>query len=114
MKNPGKILKENYWLHSVLNSYGLIFFSLDAVFATIILAVTFFVPAIGVCGLLAVVLVNIIAYRIGFNRDEIRNGVFGFNALFIGLALGYEFSFNFRNFETLQLVYCAAVKSNVW
>jgi urea transporter len=95
LKNLSKILKENYWLNAVLNSYGLIFFSLDAVFASIILAVTFFSPAIGVCGLLAVVLVNAIAYRMGFNRDEIRNGIFGFNALFVGLALGYEFSFNF-------------------
>lgn len=88
-------LKENYWLHSVLNSYGLIFFSIDAVFATTILAVTFFTPAVGLCGLLAVTMVNLVAYGMGFNREDIRKGLFGFNALFIGLALGYEFSFNF-------------------
>ena len=70
LKNLSKILKENYWLNAVLNSYGLIFFSLDAVFASIILAVTFFSPAIGVCGLLAVVLVNAIAYRMGFITAE--------------------------------------------
>src|ERR1035437_3709655 len=70
------------------------FFSLDNVFAAIILLVTFFSPFVGLCGLLAIVLINLFAYVIGFNRDEILNGIFGFNALFLGLALGYEYSFN--------------------
>lgn len=70
------------------------FFSLNYVFASIILMVTFFSPSIGLCGFLAIVLINVSAYIIGFNRDEILKGLFGFNALFLGLALGYEFSFN--------------------
>lgn len=70
------------------------FFSLDNVFAGIILIVTFFSPFVGLSGLLAIILINLAAYFIGFNRDEILNGLFGFNALFLGLALGYEFSFN--------------------
>jgi len=56
--------------------------------------VTFFSPSIGICGLLSVLLINVFAYIIGFNRDEIKGGLFGFNALFLGLALGYEYSFN--------------------
>jgi len=86
--------KANYLIQSTLNSYSLMFFSLDNVFAFIILIVTFFSPAVGLCGLLAIALINLSAYIIGFNRDEILNGLFGFNALFLGLALGYEFSFN--------------------
>ena len=70
------------------------FFSLDNVFAIIILIVTFFSPSVGLAGLLAIVLINLSAYIIGFNRTEILNGLFGFNALFLGLALGYEFSFS--------------------
>src|ERR1035437_517917 len=70
------------------------FFSLDNVFAVIILIVTFFSPFIGLCGLLAIISINLFAYIIGFNRDEILNGIFGFNALFLGLALGYEYTFN--------------------
>jgi len=70
------------------------FFSLNNVFAGIIILVTFFSPAIGLCGLSAVVMINVFAYIIGFNRDEIKSGLFGFNALFLGLSLGYEFSFN--------------------
>ncbi len=70
------------------------FFSLNNVFAAIIILVTFFSPLVGLWGFLAVALINILAYVIGFNRDEIKNGLFGFNALFLGLALGYDFSFN--------------------
>jgi urea transporter/murein DD-endopeptidase MepM/ murein hydrolase activator NlpD len=88
-------IKENYWLQSTLNSYSLMFFSLDNFFAFIILLVTFFSPMIGIWGLTAIVLINGLAHLIGYNRQEIQNGIFGFNALFLGLAMGYEFSFNF-------------------
>jgi urea transporter/murein DD-endopeptidase MepM/ murein hydrolase activator NlpD len=70
------------------------FFSLDNVLALVILLVTFFSPFVGLAGLCSVVLINVAAYFIGFNRDEIKQGVFGFNALFLGLALGYEFTLN--------------------
>ena len=78
----------------MLNSYSLMFFSLNPVFASIIILVTFFSPAVGLSGLLSVLLINVFAYVIGFQRDEIQKGLFGFNALFLGLALGYEFAFN--------------------
>ncbi len=87
-------LKSNYWVQCMLNSYSLMFFSLNNVFALIIIAVTFFSPAVGLCGFLSVLLVNFFAYTIGFNRDEIQKGLFGFNALFLGLSLGYEFAFD--------------------
>ncbi len=89
----GKI-NHNYWVQCILNSYSLMFFSLDHFFAILIIIVTFFTPVVGICGLLAVILINVSAYSIGFNREEIKQGLFGFNALFLGLALGYEFRFN--------------------
>ncbi len=94
MKNLSHIIKSNYWLQCLLNSYSLMFFSLNNVFAAIIILVTFFTPVVGLCGFLAVVLINVSAYIMGFNRDEIKNGLFGFNALFLGLSLGYEYSYN--------------------
>lgn len=78
----------------MLNSYSLMFFSLDNVLALLILLVTFFSPFVGACGLVAVLSINIIAYQIGFNREEIQKGLFGFNALFMGMAMGHEFAFN--------------------
>lgn len=70
------------------------FFSLNNLFAGIIMLVTFFSPAVGLCGFLAIALINVSAYIMGFNRDEIKTGLFGFNALFLGLSLGYEYTFN--------------------
>lgn len=84
----------NYWIQSTLNSYSLIFFSLNNFFAISIMIVSFFTPFVGICGLLAIVTINLIAHFIGFNKEEINTGLFGFNALFLGMALGYEFSFN--------------------
>jgi urea transporter/murein DD-endopeptidase MepM/ murein hydrolase activator NlpD len=70
------------------------FFSLNHLFAFVILAVTFFAPVVGLSGLLAVLLINTSAYFIGFNREEIHKGLFGFNALFMGMSMGYEYAFN--------------------
>ena len=86
--------KTNYWIQCILNSYSLVFFSLNNVFALCILAVTFFTPFVGLCGFLAVLLINSIAHSIGFDKDEIKMGMFGFNALFLGMSIGYEFNFN--------------------
>lgn len=94
-----------YWLQSILNSYSLIFFSLKNVLAVAILIVTFFSPAVGLAGLLAVFFTNWFAYIAGFNREEIRKGIYGFNALFLGLALGYEFQFN----GTFVLLFLTAI-----
>lgn len=81
------------------------FFSLDNVFAAIIILVTFFSPVIGLCGLAAILLINVTAYFIGFDREDIKNGLFGFNALFIGLGLGYEYSIN----STFIILFVSAV-----
>jgi urea transporter/murein DD-endopeptidase MepM/ murein hydrolase activator NlpD len=70
------------------------FFSLNKLLALLILLVTFFSPLVGICGFMGIVLINVAAFFIGFNREEIKQGIYGFNALFLGLALGYEFSFN--------------------
>ena len=94
-----------YWLQSIFNSYSLIFFSLKNVLAGAILIVTFFSPAVGLAGLLAVFFTNWFAYIAGFNREEIRKGIYGFNALFLGLALGYEFQFN----GTFVLLFLTAI-----
>ncbi len=81
------------------------FFSLNHILALIVLIVTFFSPAVGLCGLAAVVLINTMAYWIGFNRDDIKSGLFGFNALFLGMSLGYEYLFN----PTFGLLFLSAI-----
>jgi urea transporter len=84
----------NYWLKSTLNSYSLIFYSVNNFFALLILIVTFFTPYVGLLGLISVLTTNYFSKKIGFNAEDIKNGLFGFNALLLGLALGNEFSLN--------------------
>jgi len=86
--------KIKYWLEGILHSYSQIFFSLNKVFAVILVLVTFFSPPIGFSGFCAVLITNIFAHVIGFRKSEIQEGLFGFNALFLGMALGFDYQFN--------------------
>lgn len=56
--------------------------------------VTFIDPMLGSCGLVTIILSNILAYVLGISKHAIREGVYGFNALLLGLALGFEYKFN--------------------
>lgn len=94
MKNSIQNITNNYWAETILNSFSLMFFSTDKLFALLILLVTFFTPGIGIFGLIAVILINTIAYLIGFNREDIKSGLFGFNALFMGMALVHDYQTN--------------------
>ena len=83
-----------YWVNAILNSYSQIFYSVDKVLALVILLITFFTPHLGLTGLLAVVLINSIAYLTGINRHLIGEGLYGFNALLLGLFLGFQYEIN--------------------
>ncbi len=55
--------------------------------------VTFFDVRIGSAGLLAVVGINISAVVFGLHKDSIQQGIYGFNALLLGMGLGYMYQF---------------------
>jgi urea transporter/murein DD-endopeptidase MepM/ murein hydrolase activator NlpD len=76
------------FLSSVINSYTQIFFSNSRIFAVILMAVTFFDLWAGLSGIIAVIVSNTFAYLIGFNRDHIKKGFYGFNSLLVGLGFG--------------------------
>ncbi len=77
-----------HFINSVLNSYSQIFFSNSKIFAVILVVVSFFDLNAGVSGLIAVLTSNAAAYIIGFNREKITAGYYGFNSLLVGLGLG--------------------------
>jgi len=83
-----------YWLNGILNSYSQLFYSLDKILAVILLAVTFFTPHLGLSGLLAVALINGLAHLAGINQKLIEEGLYGFNALLLGLFMGYQYQLN--------------------
>jgi urea transporter len=81
---------------SLLNSYAMVFFSKDRVFAWVLLLVTFFDPIAGLSGFVSVVTSNTVARILGFNRYNIRSGFYGFNALLVGLGLGLYFQLTYE------------------
>lgn len=95
----------SFWLSSILNSYAQIFFSLNKVLAVIILLVTFIDPFLGICGLVSVLISNVFAFLFGLSKPAIKEGVYGFNALLLGLSLGYEYQFN----TTFSIVFLSAI-----
>jgi len=75
----------------ILNSYSQVFFSTSPLLAWIILIVTFLDIITGLSGLFSILVTNGIAWVMGFNRNKIRNGYYGFNSLLVGLGLGIFF-----------------------
>ncbi len=76
---------------AILNSYSQIFFSENKLFASLLIIVSFIDIWAGLSGLLAVLIANIIAYILGFNKIAIQKGMYGFNALLVGLGTGLTF-----------------------
>ncbi len=79
------------FLNSIAASYAQVFFSDNRIFSLILIMVSFFDFWAGLSGLIAVLVSNIAAYLIGFNRANIRAGLYGFNSLLVGLGLGVHF-----------------------
>lgn len=79
------------FFEGTLNSYSLVFFSTNQVFAWILLAVTFFDFVSGLAGLIALLISNLVAWLGGLNLEKIRKGYYGFNALLVGLGLGISY-----------------------
>jgi urea transporter len=86
-------IRENIhlYLKGMLNSYSQVFFSDNRVFALILLVVTFIDINAGVMGLVSVMVTNLAGMLMGFERKTISRGMYGFNSLLVGLALGVYF-----------------------
>lgn len=82
------------YLDGTLNSYGMIFFSKERWFSLILLLISMLDCRLGAGGLAAVLLTNIIAHILGFSKQKIRSGIYGFNAIFVGIGLMYKFYTN--------------------
>jgi urea transporter len=84
--------KSGIIVNSLLNAYGLVFFSNNRFFAILLVLITFLDWPLGVSGLLAVGMANGLAFGLGFETHAIERGNFGFNALLTGLGLALYFS----------------------
>jgi urea transporter len=80
----------------------------------VILLTTFFTPHLGIAGLFAVLSINVLAHIIGINRKLIGEGLYGFNALLLGLFLGYQYEFNAAFYLLFAVAICLLLVISVW
>lgn len=92
----------------ILNSYSQVFFARNRSFAVFLLVVTFFDPVMGFCGIISIIISNIFAWSLGFSKETIQSGDFGFNSLLVGLGLGFYYA---PTFELLILLIVGALIS---
>lgn len=83
-------MKSKELISGTLNSYSIIFFSDKFLFAAILLLVSFFDIFSGLCGLVAVLTTNLAAEFMGFDKNKILKGYYGFNSLLLGLGIGLQ------------------------
>src|SRR5665647_2195297 len=84
-------LFRNIILPATLNSYSVIFFFNNKLFALVIMLVSFFNFFAGLSGLIAVLVAILIANSMGFDKLQLRNGIYSFNALLTGIGMGTFF-----------------------
>ncbi len=82
------------FIKSIIFSYSQIFFSTNLIFGILLFVVSFFDIYAGLAGVLSVVVTNFTAKTIGFNTKNIDSGLYGFNALLVGLGIGVYFNFS--------------------
>lgn len=76
------------FLEGIFLSYSQVFFSKQKIFAFILILVSFFDWNAGISGLIAVTTANLAAILIGFNKNHVSQGYYGFNSLMVGLGMG--------------------------
>lgn len=75
----------------IRNSYSALFFSRDSWVGLALFLVTMLYPSSGLCGLFCCVTVNVLAIALSLDRFKVTNGLFGFNAVIVGVAVGSLF-----------------------
>jgi urea transporter len=81
-------------LKATYNSYGQIFFSMQTWLAVTILILSMLDLRVGLGGVVAVIITNLLSHLLGFSKEKITTGVYGFNAVFVGMSLMFKFYLN--------------------
>ncbi|MDB5118910.1 MAG: hypothetical protein JWN56_128 [Sphingobacteriales bacterium] len=79
---------------SVLHSYSVVFFSQNKVFGFLLLVVSFLNVNAGIAGLACVVFSLTLVHLLGYQKENIRMGLYSFNSLLLGIGFGSFFQLN--------------------
>jgi len=111
----GKVKTQiKFYADSLVNSYAQVFFSNNLWLAILVLVASFIDPYTGAAGLICVLATVLFAKLLGFNQLLIRNGVYSYNALLVGLTLGVFFKFTLPFFVLLLLASFLTLLITVW
>ncbi|MBI1288804.1 MAG: peptidoglycan DD-metalloendopeptidase family protein [Flavobacteriales bacterium] len=78
----------------LLHSYSQIFFSLDKVFAVVLLLCSFIDPYVGISAIVAGLIAILTAYFLGFDHKNIREGMYSFNSVMVGMVMAVYYDMN--------------------
>ncbi len=90
--------------NALILSYSKIFFSENKITGFFVLLATLTVPHIGLCGVFAAIVANLAAYSLGMDRQNIRQGLYGFNGVLTGLAMGFFYGISIKLLLLLALL----------
>jgi urea transporter len=100
------MLRKTAWTgNALLNSYSLLFFSNNKLFAALLVVVSFFNPYAGTAGLAAALLSIAVARFTRLSREMTAEGIYSYNALIIGIGMGALYNFSLA-FWLLLLIIC--------
>jgi urea transporter/murein DD-endopeptidase MepM/ murein hydrolase activator NlpD len=94
---------------AILNSYSVLFFFNNRLLALVLLVVTFFNPLAGLSGFIAVLTSVLIANSMGFDKLKIKQGIYSFNSLLVGIGMGTVFEPGLVFFVLLLLAALASL-----
>ena len=89
-----------YSFDTIVNSYAVVFFSNNILFGLLLLLASFIDPLAGLCGLIGVISANVFSRVIGLNKEFIRKGYHGYDAMLVASGIAHYYTFN----ETVLLV----------
>jgi urea transporter/murein DD-endopeptidase MepM/ murein hydrolase activator NlpD len=95
----------NNWWQGIRNSYAQLFFALNPWVGWGAIVASFSEPRLGIWGLASVLIANTLATLAGQDRTAVKEGMFGFNALLLGLTLAYRYNPN----PTFVVVWASAL-----
>ncbi len=102
------------WFSGLLLSYSQVFFSKSKIFSWFILIITFTYPELGICGMIASLSALVFASIIGLNNTYIRNGYYAYNALLVGLGIGYYYELNLPVLVVIVLAGFITLLLHLW
>jgi len=99
---------------ALAGSYSQVFFSNNRLLALLLLLASFTDPMVGLAGLLAVVFAIAIGHLLGLSKTQLENGVYTYNVLLTGMAMGANFQMGLNFLTMLFFASVLCLMLSVW